>query len=204
MMEQVLERIAVALESSVEIAKKDLDVRNEMVDLYRELVESRVGGTSTAAAVQSNVAETAQPDDRKAREEEYEKLKNELTARGVEIPPRTKLTTLQKLWEQHKDTPIGGVAADAGVIEPELPEMPPAAEPETVEQADPFADEQGIPVDMAPEEARALVLGNYTQDDKATLMKALEFVGASTWLAIPEGKHGVVAARYLKLKGISL
>ena len=85
--------------------------------------------------------------------------------------------------------------------------MPAAEESEPV--ADPFAeepkaDEKAIPCDMSPEEARALVLGNYTQDDKATLMKALEFVGASTWLAIPEGKHGVVAARYLELKGISL
>ena len=60
---------------------------------------------------------------------------------------------------------------------------------------------------MAPEEARALVISNYDSksgSDKANLMKALDFVGVNTWLAIPEGKHGVVAARYLELKGISL
>lgn len=211
-MEQVLERIAIALENGVEIMKKDLEVHNEMAGLYRELVRSKGGNVNAVEkVVDCEVVEApVAVDDRKAREEEYERLKAELIARGVEVKPRTKLTTLQQLWEQYKDTPTESEDA-----EPELPvvqKLDTATAEEEPAAVDPFAeepkaDEGGIPCDMAPEEARALVISNYDSksgSDKANLMKALDFVGVNTWLAIPEGKHGVVAARYLELKGISL
>ena len=106
-MEQVLERIAIALENGVEIMKKDLEVHNEMAGLYRELVRSKGGNVNAVEkVVDCEVVEApVAVDDRKAREEEYERLKAELIARGVEVKPRTKLTTLQQLWEQYKDTP---------------------------------------------------------------------------------------------------
>jgi hypothetical protein len=215
MLEQLLERIAAALETISSLQEKDLAVHGEMAGMYREYMSGRgaksdsVPAADTHTAVSSAVAESNAVDDRKAREEEYEKLKAELTKRGVEIPPRTKLTTLQKLWEQHKDTPV---AATAEVIEPELPEMPPAEPESTQVEVDPFdipaapAEETRDYGKMTADEARAIIMENYasTDEDKALLVAALASVKAPNWLAVPEGKHGEVAKAYLSAKGVAL
>lgn len=214
MLEQVLERVANALDAIKDLLGEDLAVHREMAGLYRELVRSKGGNVDAVdeeARPETPVAreEAAAVDDRKAREEEYEALKAKLIERGVEIPPRTKLTTLQKLWEQHKDAPV-----KAEVVEPELPEMPDApAEPEVVE-ADPFASpaEEAAPAEtrdyakMSADEARALIMANYDSgdSDKALLVAALASIKAPNWLAVPAGKHGEVAKAYLASKGVAL
>jgi hypothetical protein len=221
MLEQVLERIADTLETISKLQEKDLAVHGEVAGLYRELLRAKGADVDSVSSVGTDAADAApvaEVDDRKAREEEYERLKAELTKRGVEILPRTKLTTLQKLWEQHKDTPVGGVAADAGVIEPELPGMPPApVETEEAEAvtADPFdipaacvdsPDETRDYAKMSADDARALIMANYdsSESDKSLLVAALASVKAQNWLVVPEGKHGEVAKAYLASKGVKL
>lgn len=215
MLEQVLERIADTLETISKLQEKDLAVHGEVAGLYRELLRTKGADVDSVSSVGTDAADAApvaEVDDRKAREEEYERLKAELTKRGVEILPRTKLTTLQKLWEQHKDTPVGGVAADAGVIEPELPGMPPA--PVETVTADPFAlpAEEDAPTEtrdyakMSADDARALIMANYdsSESDKSLLVAALAVTKAQNWLVVPEGKHGEVAKAYLASKGVKL
>lgn len=213
--EQNLERIASALEKLVTLNEGTLEqrvritrcaefnaVRNGMVAPDASFPELQCNAVEEEAVIIDNDAPKAEAP---AVAEEgawtYDTLKAALVARGVEIPPRTKMTTLLKLWEKHKDAPL----ASETPAEPEAPaddifgDEPVAAAPE---------EEFAIPVDLAPEKAREIIAKYYdrSEADKANLLSALTFVdpNCTTFLSIPEGKHGVVVARFLELKGIDV
>jgi hypothetical protein len=146
-----------------------------------------------AAAAPPTVAE-AEPEaeadaavaDRKSREEEYSVLKEALIARGVEIPPRTKLTTLQKLWEQHKDdapAPVASQDADPDVATPPVEEAPAAP--------------------MTREEARASITEWYkgTPEDQKILIDAFAEVGATKFTEVGDGDFDRLIAVIARLRG---
>lgn len=208
--EQNLERIAVALEKIAQLNEGTLEqrvritrcaefnaVRNGMRVDYVSFPELNEPPADTA---EEPVKET---------EWTYDTLKAALLARAVEIPPRTKTTTLQKIWEQYKDAPLASeVPAETAVAEE-------AVEAAVVDDdifgeasAETSAPELAIPCDLAPEKAREIIARFYdkSEADKERLLKSLTFVDSAcaSFLAIPAGKHGVVAARFLELKGIGV
>lgn len=184
--EQDITRIAESLEKIAGLQEQMLGVAKA----NQERLAAR------AAAVPPTVAEAeAEADatiaDRKAREDEYNKLKEELTKRGVEIPPRTKLTTLQKLWEQHKDDAPASVA--------------PAEEApgEVVADASPIVPEEASTAPMTREEARASITEWYkgTPEDQKILIDAFAEVGATKFVEVKDGDFDRLVAVIARLRG---
>ena len=138
----------------------------------------------------------------------YEQLKAELTSRGIEIPKGTKMTTLQKLWAQHKADPV--VPA-----EPEKPAEPAAPET-TKEPAAPadsglFDDPPAAPAEpakkpMTAEQARgvltSLCANPPTVEERQMMVQALNKVGAAKFSEVPEGKFDDLVAAFKELKGV--
>ena len=136
----------------------------------------------------------------------YEQLKAELTSRGIEIPKGTKMTTLQKLWAQHKADPV--VPA-----EPEKPAEP--AAPETPKEPAAPAD-SGLFDDAAPaapakkpmtaEEARevltSLCEARPTVEERQMMVQALNKLGCAKFSEVPEGKFEELVAVFKELKGV--
>ena len=165
--EQLLDRIASGLEGLVSLQSKMLGVAEQN--------QARLAGKYSAPApVEAEAEADAVADDRKAREEEYNTLKAELTKRGVEIPPRTKLTTLQKLWEQHKD------------------DAPAASQEETP-----------VAAPMTREGARASITGWYkgTPEDQKILIDAFAEVGATKFTEVKDGDFDRLVAVIARLRG---
>ena len=209
--EQNLERIASALEKLVTLNEGTLEqrvritrcaefnaVRNGMVAPEASFPELQCNAVEEEAVIVDNKA-PAEPEAAEEGAWTYDTLKAALIARGVEILPRTKMTTLLKLWEKHKNAPLASEAP----AEPEAPADDIFGDaPVTAALKDEFA----IPVALAPEKAREIIATHYdrSEADKANLLSALTFVdpNCTTFLSIPEGKHGAVVARFLELKGI--
>ena len=216
--EQNLERIASALEKLVTLNEGTLEqrvritrcaefnaVRNGMVAPEASFPELQ----SKAAAEEDAVIIDNEPSKAATPEWTYDDLKAALLARGVEIPPRTKMTTLLKLWEQHKDAPIASVEPGEAPVEEAAPADDIFGDSLVEPGESPAENEEfAIPCDLAPEKAREIIARFYdrSEDDKTRLLKSLQFVdkNCSTFLAIPEGKHGVVAAKFLELKGVDI
>lgn len=211
--EQNLERIAVALEKIAQLNEGTLEqrvritrcaefnaVRNGMKVDYVSFPE-----LNETASVEEAAAPAEDPP--KETEWTYDNLKAALIARGVEIPPRTKMTTLLKLWEQYKDAPL---ASAAPAVESAPAEEPAVLEDDIFGESSPSQVEAefAIPCDLAPEKAREIIARYYdkSEADKERLLKSLTFVDSAcnSFLAIPSGKHGVVAARFLELKGVDV
>jgi hypothetical protein len=217
--EQNIERIAAALEKLVTLnegtleqrvritrcaefnaARNGMNVEPAFAELQAKEEEAVIVDNDTPAAEAIAAAEvSAEP------EWTYDTLKAALIERGVEIAKGTKMTTLLKLWEQHKnDAPAGeeeGGTDEAGATElaDDIFGEAPAA---------PAKEEFAIPCDLAPEKAREIIARYYdrSEEDKNRLLKSLQFVDpeCTTFLNIPQGKHGVVAARFLELKGVKV
>jgi hypothetical protein len=195
-LEQDITRIAESLEKIAGLQEQMLGVAGA----NQERLAAR------AAAAPPTVAEAeAEADatiaDRKAREEEYNALKEALITRGVEIPPRTKLTTLQKLWEQHKDAPVAP-AEEVG----EAPEGFRVAEApaDSWKPSDSPAEE--VPAATAPmtrEEARASITAWYksTPEDQQILIDAFAEVGATKFTEVKDGDFGRLIAIINRLRG---
>lgn len=194
--EQLLERIACGLEGLVGLQTKMLSVAEQN--------QARLAGKypapegESAAPAESTKAEVAEADDRKAREEEYNALKAELTKRGIEIPPRTKLTTLQKLWEQHKDAPVADNEAPA-VEETSDAEAAPAAE----DAPAPVAEDAPVAAPMTREDARASITKWYTgaPEDQKILLAAFAEVGATKFVEVKDGDFDRLIAVIDRLRG---
>jgi hypothetical protein len=215
--ENTLERIAASLEKLADLGERTREHQTRLLacaEFHAHKAGMEVKPEKTVAAVMEAAEVTAEPEAPAAPaapEFTYDELKAKLIERGVEIPKGTKMTTLLKLWEKHKDAPVAPA-------EPETDEAP--AEPETDEapaaDADPFGDAPvdpleeaplfaGIPRDLDPVKAREVIQKYYDRSpaDCTALKKALSFVGAAAFGEIPAGKHGVVLARYLELKKIN-
>lgn len=200
--EQLLERIACGLEGLVGLQTKMLSVAEQN--------QARLAGKypapegESAAPAEKTKAEVAEADDRKAREEEYNALKAELTKRGIEIPPRTKLTTLQKLWEQHKDAPVAGNEAPAAE-ETSDTETAPAAEdvPAPAENVPAPAEDAPVAALMTREEARASITKWYTgaPEDQKILLAAFAEVGATKFVEVKDGDFDRLIAVIDRLRG---
>lgn len=211
--ENTLERIAASLEKLADLGERTREHQTRLLacaEFHAHKAGMEAKPEKTVAAVMEAAEVTVEPEAPAAPavpEFTYDELKAKLIERGVEIPKGTKMTTLLKLWEKHKDAPV--------FAEQELP-----AEPETVEapaaDVDPFGDapvdpleeapaSTGIPSDLDPAKAKEIIQKHYDRSpaDCAALKEALSFVGAVTFGEIPADKHGVVLARYLELKGIN-
>lgn len=183
--EQDITRIAESLEKIAGLQEQMLGVAKA----NREMLAARAAAASPAVA-EAEAEADAVAADRKAREEEYNVLKEALIARGVDIPPRTKLTTLQKLWEQHKDdAPVasqeeapGKVVADASPIVPE---------------------EAPVTASMTREEARASITEWYkgTPEDQKILIDAFAEVGATKFTEVKDGDFDRLIAVIARLRG---
>lgn len=216
--EQNIERIATALEKLVELSEGTLEQRVRITrcaefnaarnGMNVEPAFAELQQTEEEAVIVDNDAlsapETPAEAETTSSEPEwtYDTLKAALIERGVEIAKGTKMTTLQKLWEKHKNDPI------PAVVEQEEPAAP-ADDIFGEEPAAPAKEEfAGIPCDLAPEKAREIIARYYdrSEEDKSRLLKSLQFVDpeCTTFLNIPQGKHGVVAARFLELKGVNV
>lgn len=184
-LEQDITRIAESLE-------KLAGLQEQMLGVARANQE-RLAARAAAAPPAPDEAE-GEVEDRRAREDEYNKLKEELTKRGVEIPPRTKLTTLRKLWEQHKDAPAAGDEAPVAEEAPDA-ETVPAAE------NSPAPAEAGAT--MTREEARASITAWYkgTPEDQKLLIDAFAEVGATKFTEVKDGDFGRLIAVIARLRG---
>lgn len=207
--EQNLERVANAMERIADNLDRltvcaDFHLeRAQMMDASKGVASPKVREVMAKAEV---TVEPETPAAEAAAEPEftYDELKAKLIERGVEIPKGTKMTTLLKLWANYKDYPV-------------MPPAPEAAEVEVVEEApaevDPFDTpaepaKPAISDDLTLEEARAIIEKHYdrSEADKASLIAAFAEAGPgiSNFGAIPAGKHGAVARKFLELKGVSL
>lgn len=181
--EQLLDRIATGLEDLVGLQSRMLGVAEQnqarLAGKYPDPVPAVAEAEADAIA-----------DERKAREEEYNRLKAELVKRGVEIPPRTKLTTLQKLWEQHKDDV-------EEVAEALVAEATPVVEEAPAEEA-PAAP-------MTREEARASIAAWYkgTPEDQKILVAAFAEVGATKFAEVKDEDFSRLLAIIDRLRGVA-
>lgn len=205
--EQMLERFAAALEriaAANEGIVGKLSFLVECADFHKKRAERLDGGNVCPPAELKNEEAPAEP------EFSYDELKAKLVERGVEIPKGTKMTTLLKLWDKYKDAPVASDEPEAAPAE-EAVEAPAA-------EADIFADGStdpmeeapapaaGIPSDLDPVKAKEVIQRYYDRSpaDCAAVKEALALVGAATYGEIPAGKHGIVLARFLELKGINV
>lgn len=181
-LEQDITRIAESLEKIAGLQEQMLGVAKA----NQERLAGKYAAPTTLAEAEAEADAVA--DDRKAREEEYNTLKAELTKRGVEIPPRTKLTTLQKLWEQHKDAPVAGDEA-SGSEEALDAETAPVAE--------------NSAASMTREEARASITTWYkgTPEDQKILIDAFAEVGATKFTEVKDGDFDRLIAVIARLRG---
>lgn len=210
--EQNLERIAASLEKLAFLAECNNVLRDRITrcaEFHAEragMTDVGVAGTSAVEQVMAQAEVTAEPEAPAAPEFTYDELKAKLIERGVEIPKGTKMTTLLKLWEKHKDAPIAPAEPETATAEPETSEAPAA-------DVDPFdvpaePAKPAISDDLTLEEARAIIEKHYDRSevDKANLVAAFAEAGQgiSNFGAIPSGKHGAVVRKFLELKGVSL
>ena len=150
------------------------------------------------------------PGTRAAAEEEmsYDRLKFVLIQRGVEIKKGTKMTTLKKLWEEHKNDPlkpgantVDGVEAskaEAAAAGPDPDEVP-AEEPEApVEEpaapAEPLTRAEAV----AKISAAFAKPGSTTPAEAAAVRAAFATVGAEDFHSVPEEKLGELVEAALK------
>jgi hypothetical protein len=174
-----------------------------------DVKEETVAAVETAIQ-ESSVAVTPTPE---AHQWTYETLKAALLGRGVEIAPRTKMTTLLKLWELHKDdAPVPAEpeapapAAEVEVIpaEPEAPAPAPAAEVE-VDLFGEVVVEEPASVEVVPmtaAEARDyFVKSGYTgtPEQRVWMRAAVTAVGRSNFNECVEGDFEKVIAEYERL-----
>lgn len=189
--EQLLERIACGLEGLVSLQTKMLGVAEQN--------QARLAGKYADPAptvAEADAIADAIADDRKAREDEYNKLKEELTKRGVEIPPRTKLTTLRKLWEQHKDFPEVPIVPAEEVAE---------APADSWEPNDTPTEEAPVAAPMTREEARLSITGWYTgtPEEQKVLVDAFAEVGATKFTEVKDGDFDRLIAIIDRLRGVT-
>jgi hypothetical protein len=184
--EQLLDRIATGLEDLVGLQSRMLGVAEQ----NQARLAGKYPDPVPPAVAEAEAEADAIADERKAREEEYNRLKAELVKRGVEIPPRTKLTTLQKLWEQHKD--------DAE----EVAEAPVAEATPVVEEA-PAEEAPAAP--MTREEARVSIAAWYkgTPEDQKILVAAFAEVGATKFAEVKDEDFSRLLAIIDRLRGVA-
>lgn len=168
-------------------------------------------GTVETAIQESSVAVTPAPE---AHQWTYDTLKAALLERGVEIAPRTKMTTLLKFWELHKGDAVVVAAAEepapAPAVDVEaIPAEPEAPAPTTAAvEVDLFGEvvvEEPAPVEVAPmtaAEAREyFVKSGYTgtPEQRAWMRAAVTAVGRSNFTECVEGEFEKVIAEYERL-----
>ena len=210
--ENTLERIAASLEKLADLGERTREHQTRLLacaefHARKAGMEAKdVNPEKTVAAVMEAAEVTVEVEAPAAPEFTYDELKAKLIERGVEIPKGTKMTTLLKLWEKHKEAPI---TPTPEVVKAEVIKEAPAdvdpfgdAPVDPLEEAPAFT---GIPCDLDPAKAKEIIQKHYGRSpaDCAALKEALSFVGAATFGEIPADQHGVVLARYLELKGIN-
>jgi len=196
-----LERIASTLEANTTINDwyKNHLASKEAAKVETALAEAHVGAPSEPAP--APVAAPAAP------EMSYEELKAFLIARGVGIPKGTKMTTLKKLYEKHKNTAPIDPLAEGAIVLPDG-RIPPAdkvpasdapfytqakiSEPASASAAapeDPFSIPAAAPAQapaqapakepMTKEEATKRIQANYqaTEEDRKAFIEALAAAG---------------------------
>lgn len=202
--ETSLERIVTALERIASTLEANTTIndwyKNHLASKETAKVEAALTEAHVDASPESASAPVAAP---AAPEMSYDELKAFLIARGVEIPKGTKMTTLKKLYERHKNTaPISEPAPAAPAVEA------PAAEP-----ADPF----GIPAaEPAPEqkpamtkdEAAARIRAHYqaTEEDRKAFIEALAAAGVpagGSFQDVEDGKFDILVETYERIKGVA-
>lgn len=170
--------------------------------------EETVAAVETAIQ-ESSVAVTPTPE---AHQWTYETLKAALLERGVEIAPRTKMTTLLKFWELHKDDPLVPAEPEAPAPAAEVEVVPavseaPAPTPAAAE-VDLFGEvvvEEPASVEVAPmtaAEARDyFVNSGYTgtPEQRVWMRAAVTAVGRSNFTECVEGDFEKVIAEYERL-----
>lgn len=199
-----MERIADNLDRLVVCADFHLE-RAQMMDASKGVESPKVREVMAKAEVTVE-PETPAPVDAEP-EFTYEELKAKLIERGVEIPKGTKMTTLLKLWEKHKDAPAfeeRELPAEVEVVEAPADVDPFGDAPADLLEEAPAAEAVAIPVNLDPAKAKEIIQKHYDRSpaDCTALKEALSFVGAATFGEIPADQHGVVLGRYLELKGI--
>lgn len=126
----------------------------------------------------------------------YEELKAELLKRGVEIAKGTKMTTLLKFWEMHKNDPELRVAEEAPAAEEtpvaeETEKLPPVPEDVAIDEpidAEELTKEPAKPMTM--EEARKHIMNSgytATPNQTAAMKAALDKAGVARFALIAEG-----------------
>ena len=215
--ENTLERIAASLEKLADLGERTREHQTRLLacaefHAHKAGMEAKdVNPEKTVADVMAAAEVTVEPEAPAAPEFTYDELKAKLIEHGVEIPKGTKMTTLLKLWEKHKDAPVSAEQ------EPPADSWNPGDTPEApAEVVDPFDDAPvdpleeapaftGIPHDLDPAKAKEIIQKHYDRSpaDCTALKEALSLVGAATFGEIPADQHGVVLARYLELKGIN-
>ena len=203
--EENIERVAIALETLC-------GLQNQMVELNTRIVavaewnrsrlagESRPGPAPDPKPEVPKAAESA-PSEREAANPatpapSYDELKIVLGKKGIPIAKGTKMTTLLKLWAQHKN-------------DPDVPEIPVPSETsgapdEQAADADIFNDapaaDEPAPAPMTMEEARAILTKEFTSSDadRAILRAALSEAGVAKFSEVENYDLLVKIARRLK------
>ena len=204
--EENLERIAVALETVAEVQSR--------LAAVAEWNKARLGGNVPLRDGASAAAEAAEPERRAAPDHApeagvrqphqwtYEELKAELKKRGVEVAKGTKMTTLLKFWERHKNDPeMQALPAETSAAPAE---QAAEASPEPAEQEAPAVElfdgqEEPAPVPepaakpMTELEARQHIMAKGytgTPEQIALLKKALAAVGAAKFADVANLENG--------------
>lgn len=163
------------------------------------------------AALEEKKAPAAKPEEPDAEPEKeeapapetpsmsYDELKEALIARGVEIPKGTKMTTLLKKWESHKDDPVQEtVAEEEPAPVEEEPELP------LEEEVAPVVEEKAP---MTFDEARTALLAAYdkgSDEDRNLLRATLESFGYDRLPMSGVDDYRPIVASYYEKKGIAL
>ena len=157
------------------------------------------------------VPRPATPGTRAAAEEEkmsYDQLKFVLIQRGVEIKKGTKMTTLRKLWEEHKNDPLKPGANTVDGVEASKAEAAAAGpDPDEVPAEEPEApvEEPAAPAEpMTRAEAVAKISAAFqkpsstTPAEAAAVRAAFSAVGAEDFTGVPEEKLAEMVTIALK------
>lgn len=210
--ENTLERIAASLEKLADLGERTREHQTRLLacaefHAHKAGMEAKdVNPEKTVAAVMEAAEVTVEPEAPAAPEFTYDELKAKLIERGVEVLKGTKMTTLLKRWEEHKDDPVAPVVVEAEAVETPAADVDPFGDApvDPLEEA-PAAEAATIPTNLDPAKAKEIIQKHYDRSpaDCTALKEALSFVGAATFGEIPADQHGVVLARYLELKGIN-
>lgn len=193
MIEETLERIAVALEESLELRREMLEVAK----WQREFLKKKHGDL-----VDNPPPLKFAPMEKQDRQT----LMDLCLENGLDVKPTTRTNTLYRLLlELYERGELKDPEHKMSVEEGHSEEAEEAGKTSTAEEL-PAAEEPAPEKPKAPltaAQARDILNANYggTEADKALLRGALKTVGANRFCDVEEGRFDELIATYMKMRG---